>query len=139
MEETKKKSNKKVILGAILTVVVIAALIAVYTIFGAKPVTGEKNITIEVVNQTGQSTVYNVSTDAEYLKQAMDEADGLTYGGADSEYGLMIDTVNGEYASYTETGTYWSFYVNGEYCNYGIETQPVTDNDAFQIINTSAQ
>ncbi len=138
MEET-KKSNKKVILGSILAVVVIAALIAVYAIFGAKPVAGGKNITIEVINQAGQATVYDVSTNAEYLKQAMDEADGLTYGGADSEYGLMIDTVNGELASYNENGAYWGFYVNGEYCNYGIESQPVIDGDVFQIVFTSAQ
>lgn len=138
MTET-KKSNKKVILGAILAVVVIAALVAVYTVFGTKPVAGGKNISIEVVNQAGQATVYEVSTDAEYLKQAMDEAEGLTYGGADSEYGMMIDTVNGELASYTENGAYWSFYVNGEYCNYGIETQPIVDGDTFQIIFTSAQ
>ncbi len=138
MEET-KKTNKKAILGAIAAVIIIAALIAVYAIFGAKPTTGSKNITIEVINQTSQSTVYDVSTDAEYLKQAMDEADGLTYSGTESEYGMMVEVVNGETAIYGENNAYWSFYVNGEYCNYGIETQPIANGDAFQIVFTRAQ
>ena len=28
---------------------------------------------------------------------------------------------------------YWSFYVNDEYCNYGIDSQPVHDGDKFRI------
>ena len=66
----------------------------------------------------------------------MDEAKGLKYSGTESEYGLMVEVVNDETAIYTQNGAYWSFYVNGEYCNYGIESQPVEDGDAFQIIYT---
>ena len=80
-----------------------------------------------------------MKTDAEYLRQAMEEADGLTFSGAESEYGMMVDTVNGERADYSLDGAYWSFYVNGEYCNYGIDTQPVLDGDAFAITYTLAQ
>jgi len=80
-----------------------------------------------------------VQTDAEYLRQVMDEAEGLTYGGADSEYGIMIDSINGVRADYTLDGAYWSFYVNGEYCNYGIDTQPVADGDVFKIEYTLAE
>jgi len=138
MTET-KKTNKKVILGVGILVVLVVALAMVYAAFGAKPVAGSKSITIEVVNKAQESTVYEVKTDAEYLRQAMEEADGLTFSGAEGEFGIMIDTVNGERADYTLDGAYWSFTVNGGYSNYGVDTQPVMDGDAFGIIYTPAQ
>lgn len=127
------KKSVKIILGVSGVVVLIAALVAVWMIFGAKPQEGAKAITIEVINSADESTMYELNTDAEYLRQAMDEAEGLTYDGKESEYGMMVSTVNGEVADYNVDGSYWSFYVNGEYCNYGIDTQPVVDGDAFVI------
>ncbi len=127
------KKSIKIILGVSGVVVLVAALVAVWMIFGAKPQEGAKAITIEVINSADESTMYELNTDAEYLRQAMDEAEGLTYDGTESEYGMMISTVNGEVADYNVNGAYWGFYVNGEYCNYGIDTQPVLDGDAFVI------
>ena len=108
----------------------------VYSKFGPQTQAGTKEITIEVVNKAGESTIYELRTDAETLQEAMDEAKGLTYSGTDGAYGLMIDTVNGEKADYSVDQSYWGFYVNGEYCNYGIKEQPVADGDKFQIIYT---
>lgn len=51
-------------------------------------------------------------------------------------YGLAVNAVNGEVASFEENAAYWGFFVNGEYCNYGISEQPVNDGDAFQIVYT---
>ena len=138
MTET-KKSNKKIILGVGVLVALIVVLAVVYATFCAKPVAGSKSITIEVVNSVQESEVYELNTDAEFLRQAMDEAEGLTFSGAESEFGLMIDTVNGERADYTLDGAYWSFTVNGEYSNYGIDTQPIMDGDVFGIVYTPAQ
>lgn len=135
--EQKKVSRGKIGLAVAALVAVVAILIGVYAAFGAKPVAGSKNITIEVVNKAAESTIYEVSTDAEFLRQAMDEAEGLTYDGTESEYGLMVSTVNGEVADYSVDCSYWSFYVNDEYCNYGIDTQPVMDGDAFAIVYTT--
>lgn len=135
--EQKKMSKGKIALALGALVVVVALLIGVYAAFGAKPVAGSKNITIEVVNKAAERAVYELSTDAEFLRQAMDEAEGLTYDGTESEYGLMISTINGEVADYSVDGSYWSFYVNDEYCNYGIDTQPVMDGDAFAIVYTT--
>ena len=50
---------------------------------------------------------------------------------------LMISSINGEVADYNVDSSYWSFYVNDEYCNYGIDTQPVKDGDAFAIVYTT--
>lgn len=139
--EATKKLNKKALFGIMGLIVMIAVLAIVYTTFGAKPVTGSKAITIEVVNKAQESVIYELHTDAEFFRQAMEEAeaDGFTFSGTESEYGMMIDTINGERADYTLDAAYWSFYVNEEYCNYGIETQPVIDGDAFEIVYTPAQ
>jgi len=138
-ETQTKKTNKKLLLSGIALTLLLIAFVGIYFKFGAKPVSGSKEITIEVVNKAGDSTVYELKTDAEYLREAMEEADGLTFSGAEGDYGLMIDTVNGERADYTLDGAYWSFSVNGEYSNYGIETQPVLDGDAFAITYTPAE
>lgn len=134
-----KKSNKKVILGVIVPVALIAIMAAVFFIFRQKPVEGSKSITIEVVNKAQESAMYELKTDAEYLRQAMEEAEGLEFVGTESEYGIMISSVNGEVADYSVDGSYWSFYVNGDYCQYGIDMQPVYDGDAFRIVYSVSQ
>lgn len=135
--ETKetKKSNKKLlsgVIGVLVFAAVIALLAGAYAMFREKPVEGSKLVTIEVVNKAQESTSYEVRTDAEYLRQAMEETGGLTFGGTDSEYGFTVDTVNGEVADFNE-GAYWAFYVNNDYCNYGVDSQPIADGDAFKI------
>lgn len=135
---TKKKSTK-IILGVAILAVLIVGFAWVYTRFSAKPTAGTKKITIEVVDNNADTTAYNLNTDAEFLRQAMEEAEGLTFSGSESEYGMMVDTVNGIRADYTEDQAYWSFYVNDEYCNYGIDTQPVNDQDKFSIVYTPAE
>ena len=50
----------------------------------------------------------------------------------------MVETVNGESAIYEKDGAYWGFNLNGEYCNYGISEEPVTDGDAVLIVWTKA-
>lgn len=128
--------KKKILIGAGALVALIAAFLIIWFNFREKPIEGTKEVTIEVVDSKGKSTVYELKTDALYLKEAMDEAKGLKYSGTESEYGLMVEVVNDETAIFTQNGAYWSFYVNGEYCNNGIESQPVEDGDAFQIIYT---
>lgn len=130
------KSKKTLIAGLAALVVLISVLAVIFIKFREKPVEGSKSITIEVVDKEGESKAYELKTDAEYLRQAMEEAEGLSFSGAESDYGMMVDTVNNLTADYPTDGAYWSFYVNGEYCNYGIDTQPVADGDAFSIVYT---
>lgn len=128
-----KKTNKKVIIGVVALVAVIALVAVLYFVFREKPVQGAKAITIEVIDDQAQSKMYKVNTDAEYLHQAMDEAEGLEITGYDSDYGFVVEGVNGLVADFNNGGAYWSFYVNDTYCNYGVDSQPVEDGDAFVI------
>lgn len=147
--ETKveKNSKKRGIARAVLVAVV---LVLVAMMFGCSnkvessenntptenATVVKKNITIEVVNSSEKSTVYDVSTEAEFLRGAMDDAEGLEYSGEEGAYGIMVKTINGELADYDTNGAYWSFNVNGEYCNHGIDTQPINDGDEFLIAYT---
>ena len=130
----KKQMNKKAILGVIALVVVVAVMGILYSVYREKPVEGSKNITIEVLNKAQESVIYELKTDAEYLIQAMEEAEGLEFEGYESEFGFTTTSVNGEVADFNVDASYWSFYVNGEYCNYGVSNQPIEDGDAFQIV-----
>lgn len=134
-----QKKITKIIAGILLLLVVVAGLLLAYTKFKPKATSESKTVTIEVVDDKGETTFYTVESNASTLKEVMDIADGLTYSGDESEYGLMITTVNGVIAEYSQNNAYWAFYVNGEYCNYGIEEQPINDEDTFKIEYTSAQ
>lgn len=131
---TEKKTNKKLFIGIAVLVALIAVFAVVFFLFKPKAVQGTKSIVIEVVDNNENSTLYIFNTDAEYLRQAMEDADGLEFSGTESEYGMMVETVNGVTADWNVDQSYWAFYVNGEYCNYGIEEQPVANNDTFQIV-----
>ena len=131
--------NKKVFLGAGILAVLLAVFAIAYGAFREKPVEGMKEITIEVINQADETKEYELETDAKFLREAMEETEGLTFSGQEGDYGMMVEVVNGESAVYDKDKAYWSFMVNGEICNNGIDTQPVEDGDAFQIIYTEAQ
>lgn len=133
-----KNVNKKAVAGILVLVILVVGMLFAYEKFREKPVEGSKSITIEGVNDKGESVKYELKTDAKYLEQAMTEAEGLEYSGYTGPYGFTVDTVNGLYADYTATASYWSFYVNEDYCNYGISEQPVEDGDAFKIVWTKA-
>lgn len=130
--------NSKKIFGIAALALLAALMLFAYTTFAEKPVEGSKFVTIEVVDDTGTATAYQVHTDAAYLQQAMEEAEGLTFAYTEGPYGASVHTVNDLRADYELDGAYWGFFVNGEYCSYGITQQPVEDGDSFQIIYTLA-
>lgn len=132
-----KNSQKRVFLTSLALVLAAIAFAGIHFARAAKPADGSKEISIHVIDDTASSTVYIVNTDAEYLRQAIEDAQGLTVSGIESEYGLMIDTVNGITADYDHDGAYWAFYIDGEYCIYGVDQQPVKDGQTYQIVYTT--
>lgn len=134
VEETAKKNGKGVIVAIVAAIAVIGILVAVYVVLGPKAQSGSKNITVIVTDDTKTDTVYELSTDAEYLREATEEIEGLTIQGEDSEYGFFIQSINGLTADYDTDQAYWAIYVNGEYGNYGIDSQPVADGDEFSFV-----
>lgn len=137
--EQKKNSKKKILIPAVILTVCLIIFGAAYALNKPSGSAGEKCFEVTVIDDNGASTNYSGQTNEEYLRGALEELEGLTITGTESEYGLMIETVNGISAVYDKDGAYWSFNVNGEYCNYGVDTQPVNDGDKFEIIYTPAE
>lgn len=106
------------------------------TASGSESAAAVKNISIEVVDKDGNKKEYKEETDAEFLKEAMDdlsEESDFSYSGSESAYGIMVDHVNGQRADYTLDGAYWAIYVNDAYGNNGIESQTVTDGHTYSF------
>lgn len=128
--DTKKKNQRLAILiGSFI--VLIAALGIIWWQFSPKPTAGDKHITISVTYEDGREEVFPLDTDAQYLKEAADTV--LKIEGEESEYGFVVLTINGVTANFNTGSTYWAIYVNGEYGNYGIDQQPVTDGDRYDF------
>ncbi len=135
--EKKQSDRKKIIIGAVILVVLLAAFAVIYVVFGPKAAQGSKEYILKVVDDNGETTEYTGHTDAEYLRGALEElekSDDLTIEGEESDYGLFIDTVNGVTADYSKDKAYWALYVNGEYGNYGVDSQPLTDGDIYSLV-----
>ncbi len=131
-----KNSNKKaIVIGASVLVLLAGIFAAVYMINKPSSVTGEKSITIEVIGSRGNTTDYELETDAGFLKQAMDElsrnGSGFIYSGSDSGYGFIVDMINGDRTKYDKDGSYWALYVNDELGQFVANLQPVADGDKF--------
>lgn len=138
-QDNKTTNQKGIIVGMIaLFVLAICACLAIYGKYSEKPVGGAKSISVDVINAAQETVSYELETNQEYLLEALQEIDELTLEGEDGPYGLMITTINGEFAEYNTNQAYWSFYVNEEYCNYGVAEQPIEDGDEFQIVFTPA-
>lgn len=131
----KKNNTKKTLIGLVILVALIAVFAGCYYKFVAKGTAGAKAIVIEVVDKNGTTTTYDLNTDAQYLKDAMDELaeadDSFSYSGTEFEYGYMVEEINGQKAIYTEDNSYWALYVNDEFGQYVATQQPVTDSDTY--------
>ena len=98
---------------------------------------GQTKIFFTVVDKDGNESSYEIHTDKETVGDALLEHELIA--GDESEYGLYVKQVTGITADYNTDGTYWAFYVNGEYCNYGIDSQPVSDGETYTIAYTVMQ
>lgn len=82
------------ILALVVLLVLAVAAAALYTILKPAPSAGSKTITVHVDHLEGGDTDFTISTDAEYLRQALEQEDLIV--GSESQYGLWVETVDGE-------------------------------------------
>jgi len=85
---------------------------------------GETVFTFVVTYKDGTSDRFEVHTDEQTVGAALLKA-GLIEG-EDSQYGLYVKKVNGVLADYDTDGTYWAFYVDGQYATAGVDATDVT-------------
>ena len=128
------QKNKKLIIAVIAVVVIAACMAVIFIVLRPGTTAGHKTFTDKVVHSDGSEKPFTYETDAEYLGEVL-VAEGLIVG-HDSQFGLYIDTVDGEDAIYEENGAYWALYVGEEYATQGIDQTPVTDGGTFSLVYT---
>ncbi len=127
--------KKSIVIGSIVLIALIITFAVIYALNKPSATTDTKDIIIEVTGNSGKTLDYRLSTDAEYLIQAMDElsgnGSGFSYSGPESDLGIMVEFINGEEASFEKYNAYWVLYVNGEYGQYTADKQPVEDEASY--------
>ncbi len=103
---------------------------------GAVVGSGSTTFPLTIVDDQGNAISITVKTDKATVGKALQEL-GLLEG-TESEYGLYITEVNGIYADYNETGTYWSFYINDDYATTGVDQTPIADGESYKLAVASA-
>ena len=122
--------NKKNKILIIIAVVLVCLMIGVFFFWKPSTIVGTKNITVNVVHLNGEPQTFNYKTDAEYLGEYL-QKEGLIEG-EDAEYGLMVTAVDGETADASKE-QWWGYTVNGEFSNYGVDTQPINEGDVYEF------
>lgn len=146
-----KKLNTKILMS-VISVLLIAAMALGFSACGNKdadkqnpPVKtedsteigqGQRSFLFEVRDKDGSAVSFLIKTDRETVGEAL--LDNALIAGADSEYGLMVDTVNGVKYDYTADKMYWAFYENGAYAQKGVDQTPIDESAVYSFVATKA-
>lgn len=128
------KANKKIVVLGGGFVFLLAMLAAVWYFNRPAAEEGGKTITVEVVHKDESTKTFTYHTDAEYLAGVL-VGEGLVVDNQ-TEYGLMMEEVDGEKAIYEEDQSYWAIYQNGEYAQLGASRLPIFDGDEISLVYT---
>ena len=91
---------------------------------------GAKTVAVEVAAGE-ESVIFTIKTDKDTVGAALLE-NGLI-AGEEGAYGLYVKVVNGITADYDIDGSYWSFYVNGEYAMSGVDTTTIEEGVTYKL------
>ena len=143
-----QKTQTKRLLSLLVCIVLVAATALFAAGCGKSPVPsgpllynegcalgqGEKQFELTVADQEGKELVFEISTDAQTVGEALLEL-GLIEG-EEGPYGLYITEVDGEQAVYEVDQSYWAFYEGEEYASAGVDMTPVVDGGEYSLVYT---
>ena len=128
---------------SVLSLVLVAAMVLMFAGCGGKiqdevktePATNqqevqEKSFTFEVVELDGTKKEFTVKYGSEKTVGEALVNEGLI-SGSDSQYGLMVETVNGQKYTYDEDKVYWAFYIDGQYAMTGVDSTPIEEGKIY--------
>lgn len=128
--EQKTKQNTFLSRAFLLVLVAVVALSAISC--GTEVSEGEKSFTLKVVALDGAVVEeIGITTECATVGEAL--LDRGLIAGEQGAYGLYIKTVCGITADYDVDGTYWSFYIDGEYAMSGVDTTPIEDGAVYTL------
>lgn len=145
-----QKTRLQKLLSFIVCIVLIAAMALVTTGCGDKKETkrtdvenvskeevqvlgeGKTEFTFTVTDDKGEVTTYEIHTDKKIVGEALQELELIE--GEEGQYGLYVKTVNGMTFDYDKDGKYWSFYVDGEYAQKGIDMTEIEKGVVYSLV-----
>ena len=144
-ERVKMKKTIKKMLSLMLCLVLVSGIMAIITGCNGDlmdppwtsettedtEIKTEKSFTFVVTDADGNETTFNITSDKQYVGEALFD-EGLIEG-EEGPYGLYVKYVNGMYADYEETGTYWAFYIDGEYAVSGVDQTDIEDGREYSF------
>lgn len=125
--------NKKMIAAVIVLVVVIAALLGIYTATRSEAVEGEKTVTVLIVHKDGTQKQLEYNTDAEFLSELLLEKELVT-GYESEEFGFTVESVDGVTANWETDNAYWALYEGEEYATTSAAGIVLTDGGVYKLI-----
>ncbi len=90
---------------------------------------GENEFAFTVTDIDGNSEEFEIHTDKKIVGEALLEL-GLIKGD-DGPYGLYVKEVNGISADFDKDGTYWAFYIDGEYATSGVDMTEIEEGKVY--------
>ncbi len=112
----------------------VACLILISSVFfivgcGNKESETELSFTFKVVHLDGTEKTFEVKTHKSMLGDALTEKNYIS--GYQSQYGLTVETVDGEKLDWNTSGAYWALYINGEYAPTGVDSTKIVDGATY--------
>lgn len=127
-----KKQTKIIIALAAVLVVLVAAALVLPAMFTADVQEGEKSFTFTVIYE-GKETDFEITTDKDYLADALID-EGLL-DTAEKESG-MYTVIDGVKADYNVDGAWWCVTKGGEMTTVGMNDLVIEDGDSFEATYT---
>lgn len=92
---------------------------------------GATQFMFTVVDQDGNETAFEIHTDKATVGEALLEHEMIA--GEEGDFGIYVKTVNGITADYDVDGTYWAFYINGEYATTGVDVTEIAAGNSYSF------
>ena len=126
--------NKKLIIAIVALVAVVGILLGVWYATRPDPEEGMKSITITVVHGDESTRDFSVKTDEEFLGPVL-LAEKIVEGEM-GQYGLYIQSVDGEEAVWETDNAYWSIYEGENPAVTGADAVVLTDGGVYKLVYT---
>ena len=126
--------NKKMLLLAVVLVLVIAVMAAVFFVTRPEAQAGGKAFTVTVVHADGTEKNFALTSEEEYLGPVL-LSEGIVEG-VEGPYGLEIHAADGEAASWEENQSYWALFIGEDYATTGADAIVLTDGNVYKLVYT---
>lgn len=126
--------QKKKIIAIIVLLVLIAAAAIAYVCLKPQAQQGAKAVTLTVTHGDGSEKTFEMHTDAETLREAVEELGILE--GEDGPYGIYVLGVDGETAD-EGLEQWWCFNKDGEMLMTGLDDTMIADGEHYEAVFTT--